>query len=311
VTPAPSGLTGVAHALGPQLLPMLIEACDRRLHDVHWFKTDWQRSGAATAYATAEIAEDDLRPAVVKLPIGPREHHITAGLCHTRAPTPRVAFHGTELGGYDLAWVVMERLPGDPLAAHLHAEVFEHLADAAARFYVHTTRLWPKAPPGQQWDWERLLDTARTNAREHEIPEKQTWSRQIRCVQRTLSKLLDRWNARDQTTWCHGDLHAGNLMHRGDDNPWGANEPVLLDFAEAHGGHWVEDAVFAERLYWARPDVLERAKPVERIAEARKANGLAVRDEDFKLADIRRVLLAATVPARLDRDGHQIGRAHV
>ncbi|MEM1423076.1 MAG: hypothetical protein AAGH64_03635, partial [Planctomycetota bacterium] len=110
--------TDSVHALGPQLEPALVEACDGRLTDIVWFRTDWPRSGAATAYATVEV-DGALRDAVVKVPVGPTELRVTCGLCDTSAPTPRVAFSGHELGAADLAWVVMERVPGDPLAAHL------------------------------------------------------------------------------------------------------------------------------------------------------------------------------------------------
>ncbi|GAB4545573.1 MAG: hypothetical protein Tsb0013_03530 [Phycisphaerales bacterium] len=299
----PDTLSGNAHALGPQLEPALVDACDGALRDIHWFRTDWQRSGAATAYATVEL-DDGPRQAVVKLPVGPTELRITRGLCDSPAPTPRVAFCGEELGGWDLCWIVMERLPGDPLAAHLHSEVFAQLADAAAAFYAHAERTWPTIAPRHEWDWPALLEKAQENAREHAIVEEQLWRTHLRDVKRHFDSILRAWDARPRDTWCHGDLHPGNLMRRDEASPWGEAGPVLLDFAETHPGHWSEDAIYMERLFWARPEILKEARPVQTLRRARKALGLPAHEEDTKLLDIRRVLIAATVPAFIDRDGH-------
>jgi hypothetical protein len=70
----------------------------------------------------------------------------------------------------------------------------------------------------------------------------------------------------------------------------------LIDMAEVHAGHWVEDAVYLERQLWARPERLKVHKPVKEIAAARKRLGLPVDAEYPRLAMIRRALLAATAP---------------
>ena len=306
--PGPLPPTGrqSAGALGAALEPVLRDSCEGRLSDVAWFRADWQRGGAATGYATWTVEPGDEREVVVKLPVGPIEHRFTVGLAQTDAPTPRVVAHGQELGGYDLAWVVMERLPGDPLAAALHKEVFADLADACAAFQRHAGELWPitgderrRADP----DWAALLETARTAAKDSQIPHHARWNDAIKHTQKALPRMLAAWTARPVTTWRHGDLHAGNAMRRPDGSPWGAPGCVLLDFAEVQPGHWVEDAVYLERMHWGRKDALDGVKPVSLLAKARRNAGMETDGDYGALANIRRVLTAASIPAFLDREG--------
>ncbi|MEO1129990.1 MAG: phosphotransferase [Planctomycetota bacterium] len=302
--PLPARLAASAHDLGPQMEPALVDACEGRLKDVHWFRTDWQRGGAATGYATALMDGGPERDVVVKLPVGPAEYRVATRFNKTGAPIPGLAFHGLELGGWDLAWLVMERLPGDPLAAHLHKSVFEELATAAAGFYAAGDRQEESRMSTQEWDWAELLEQARESARINPIPQAQSWANHVHDVQRCLDKLLLIWNGRDVTSWCHGDLHPGNLMRREEDSPWGDACCVLLDFGESHLGHWVEDAVYLERIYWAKPEALKGVKPVSLIAKARRKAGLSTEDNYAELANVRRVLMAAVAPAFLHREGH-------
>lgn len=303
--PLPQSIRAHAHDLGPQLEPALIDACGGRVSEIHWFRTDWQRGGAATAFAKVDLEDGgSLRDAVVKLPVGPAEYRALTDLNGKGAPSPGIAFHGTELGGWDLAWTVMERLPGNPLAAHLHKGVFEELAEAAAKFYKCAGEAWPSDEARSEWDWVDLLDRARESAKINPIPQGQSWANHIHAVQRVLPLLLEHWLRRDTSTWCHGDLHPGNLMHRPEGSSWGEPGAILLDFAEMHCGHWVEDAVYLERQYWAKPETLEKVKPVSLIARARRKHGLETDDDYAMLANIRRVLMAAVTPAFLERDGH-------
>lgn len=305
--PLPQSIRAHAHDFGPQLEPALLEACGGRLSDIRWFRTDWQRGGAATAFAMADLGEhpaDDVREVVAKLPVGPREYLALTGLDSTGGPSPKIAFHGKELGGWDMAWVVMERLPGNPLAAHLHKGVFEELAEAAAKFYKCAEMAWPSVEAKTEWDWAGLLDRARESAKINPIPQAQSWANHIHEVQRALPRLLDVWLKRNARTWCHGDLHPGNLMQRPEGSSWGEPGGVLLDFAEMHCGHWVEDAVYMERQYWAKPEALDKVKPVSMLARARRKHGLETGDDYATLASIRRVLMASVTPAFLERDGH-------
>lgn len=293
-----------AHDLGPQLEPLLLQSCAGRLSRVRWFRSDWQLGGAATAYADFNPAEGPSREVVVKFPIGPREYHVLTALGSAPAPTPRVPMHGEHLGSHDIAWVVMERLPGTPVAAHLHREVFPHLVDAAARFHRACEGRVRVAPP-RALDWPTLLERAKELLRANpNTPHAQEWIAAVKHTVKSLPKLLSIWDSRPMNTCCHGDLHPGNCMERPADSTWGEPGHILFDFAEAHAGHWIEDAVYLERLYWARPHLLDGVQPLSLIVKARRSLGLDTSDDFTTLADARRVLMAATSPAFLDREGH-------
>ena len=82
-----------------------------------------------------------------------------------------------------------------------------------------------------------------------------------------------------------------------------AGPVALIDLAEVRAGHWVEDAVYLERQFWARPKHLDAARPVKTLAAARRRLGLPVQDDYPRLAMARRVLLAATAPGFLKSEG--------
>ncbi len=303
-----------SHDLGMQLEPMLLAACDDRLGEVRWFRTGWQRGGAATAYAVLDGGSDAARDVVVKFPVPPREYRTLVGLDATSAPTPRLVFHGTELGNLEMAWVVMERLPGEPLRATPDKRAFQHITVAAAGFYKHAGELWPIEHHREPWDWEEMLSRARETAKTNGFVNGQHWSKVIHDVQRQLAPILAEWTAREINCWCHGDLHLGNAMLRPADSPWCSRpaadgdqapkaECVLVDFGEVHPGHWVEDAIYLERVHWAAPELLKKAKPVSMIARARREAGLSTDDDYARLGQIRRLLMASCVPA-LRRENH-------
>lgn len=301
----PAELQARSHDLGPHMEPALDKACDGRLSDVHWFRTSWQRGGAATAYAKVVVVDDEpARDVVIKLPVGPREYLAATAMAADGLPGPGIAFHGLELGGWDLAWLVMERLPGDPLAADLSKQVFVDLAETAAAYYKRAGELWEIRPPRTEWDWETLLHQARESAQINPIPDAPKWANLVKDTHRALDHLLDTWHSRPINSWCHGDLHPGNLMRRPEGSPWGTPCPVLLDYAESHCGHWVEDAVYIERLFWGKPELLHGAKPVSLLAKARRKLGLDTSDDYALYANVRRVLMAAVAPAFVHREGH-------
>jgi hypothetical protein len=294
---APS-LSGLASSLAPAL----VESCDGRLSDIHWFQTDWQHGGASTGNAKFEF-DDGLRDVVIKVPVGPREHRFTTSLGENDIMTPRVAASGMELAGYDLAWLVLERIPGRPVAGNESAKRVREALDAAAQVQRVASEVGGELRDEDHTDWDALIARARTAAHDNPIPEQQRWNNAIKKVQRSLTPLVSRWNSRSIDTWRHGDLHLGNVMSRPEGSPWGPPGCVLLDFSEIRPGNWVEDAVYFERIYWGHSDQLRGVKPVAQLAKARKKLGLE-NGADYQLfADLRRLLTAACAPAFLQWEG--------
>jgi aminoglycoside phosphotransferase (APT) family kinase protein len=149
-------------------------------------------------------------------------------------------------------------------------------------------------------DWDALLSRAREIARESVLPEAQHWNDVVKRAQKALPKIATRWESRPINAWCHGDLHPGNAMRRTDDE----HECVLIDLALVHAGHWVEDAVYLERQFWARPDALFGLHPVTELARYRRELGLSTEGDYGTLANLRRVLMAACAPVHVAGDGH-------
>jgi len=297
-------LGGDAHDLGPQLEPALLDAAGGRLSDIRWFRTAWQRGGAATAFARVMVDGGPVRDVVVKVPMGPTEHRVCVAMGEGDGPGPRVVVHGTELGGWDLGWVVMERVEGEPASRSLCKESFEHLFRCAAHFAKRAAATIQMCPVRKEWDWESLLEKARQGARDNHLAHASDWVDRIKHLQRGLSRIVGVWTSRPMSGWCHGDLHPGNLMHRAPGSPWGEACALLLDYAECHLGHWVEDAVYVERQFWAKPELLFGVKPVSMLAKMRREAELETDGDYAELAAIRRVLMAAVAPAFLEREGH-------
>lgn len=320
-------------SLAHLLEPVLISACQSRLSNLQWFKSAWQAGGAATGFATFAVDGRDPVEVVVKLPVGPAEFRWTTGLgglssaptdgrtelspgyACALGPTPRVYAAGTELGGYDLAWLVVERFTGPPLSAAISARSLEDLLTTAAEWYALAERLRPiEGASTPTKDWSALIDKARRIVPECGIEHDQRWNQALKQTQKLLPKLLAVWNARSINAWCHGDLHPGNAMRRPldpDDLTASAARSaldrggcVLIDLALVHPGHWIEDAVYLERLFWGRSERLEGVKPVSVLAQARRERGLPTSDDYTLLANVRRVLMAACVPCFLTHEGH-------
>lgn len=312
-----------ARYLAASLAPQLVAACDNRLSTISWFRTDWQRGGAATGTATLDTGEGGPVPVVVKLPVVARELFWTrrlgadgasvgpTGSTSTRNGSvdaqyttaepvaPRLYASGHELGGYDLTWLVIERIAHGPIATHWSESTIPRIADAAARFYA-ATRSHPidRGPHTEEWADE--LHTSLKQVAQNKLPDHQRWTKAIKSLLGRIDDIVTEWRARPIDDWIHGDLHPANAMSRGD----GDDGPVtLIDLAEVRPGHWVEDAVYLERLLWTRPDLLKPAKPVRAIADARKRYGLPVDPAYPRLAMIRRALLAATAPCFLQSEG--------
>ncbi len=311
---APAADAGDAHSLAAALAPALIEECGGLLSAIEWFRSTWQRGGSATGFAHWKTDSGPDIEVLVKLPVGPVEHRWTTSLGSmpvgdwassraTSLPTPRVVAAGRAIGGYDLAWLVIERLDGRALTAQWDREALEGLLLAAAR--LQSAAAWKEpvagAKPPQSPDWEALVHRSREACRQGDVPEAQRWNEALKRAHRALPRLAARWAARSINCWCHGDLHPGNAMRRpGSDRGEGC---VLIDLAFMHPGHWVEDAVYLERQFWSHPERLFGVHPVSTLARLRRESGAAADDDYGGLANVRRVLMAVCVPALLEREG--------
>ncbi len=293
-----------ASSLAHMLEPVLRDCCNGCLGEIAWFRSAWSSSGSATGSATWRDSRGNF-DTIVKLPLGPEEFRWTTALGNpdAKAPTPRVFASGSELGGYDLAWIVEERVKGEPIRARMGPGDVERVLVAAADFHEAAIRVRPQVDAPKPLDWEGTLARARDVCHAFAIPEAQRWNECVKHVVRMLPKLLARWNARPLNCWCHGDMHPGNvlrLVEPRDD----AHACVMIDLAMVHAGHWIEDAVYLERQYWAAPEYLHGVRPVAALAQLRRERGLRVDQEHVDLANIRRVLMAAVSPAFTDREGH-------
>jgi len=289
-----AGPTALAAALGP----VLVETCAGKLSDVRWFRTDWQRGGAATGFATFH---DDAgaHPAVIKLPVRPRERQWLERLQPYANVAPKLYASGDLLGGYDVAWVVMERLPHGPLGKKWGGAAFDLVIEAAGRFYAASEDFPVRIEPPKK-NWDKILDTARAKARRHSVANEQRWGRALKGAHKLLKEWLSIWRDRPVDEWCHGDLHLGNAMSR---TPAPQGPAILLDYAELHAGNWLEDAVYFEHIYWSRPDLLDGRKICAALAHERKRLGLKIEEDWPRLASVRRALLAMSTPAMLEHDG--------
>jgi hypothetical protein len=292
-----------SRALAAGLAPLLRHACDGRLGEIAWFKADWQRGGAATGVSTYRRDDGISVPVVIKLPVGSRELLWTRRLqdgADAEPVAPRLYRSGESLAGYDLAWMVIERFPHGPLGLHWHESHVERIAEALARFHA-AAAAFPIDQPAKDEPWEELLRDATESVRTNHLAEEGRWAAALKALRGRLDELAREWRARPARDWLHGDAHVANAMSR-----HGMDEgPVcLIDLAEVHVGHWVEDAVFLERQFWARPERLKPVKPLRALADARKRLGLALDADHQRLARIRRVLLAATAPRFIRSEGH-------
>lgn len=306
VTGAPTSATE-ARSLAASLAPVLGEACGGRLGPIRWFKADWQRGGAATGTATFSADDGAEVEVVVKLPVVPRELTWTRRLQPDgsddgdggRGVVPKLYASGEALGGYDLAWVVIESLPHGPLGAHWHDDHIARTAEAASRLYRRAAS-YPVDRPPRSEDWDALLGEAVEAVRLNDLPQRSRWTAAVRSLRHQVARIGAEWEQRDSIEWLHGDLHLANAMSR-----VGLERgPVcLIDLAEIHPGHWVEDAVYLERQLWSRPDRLRASRPVRAIAQARRGAGLPVGEEYPRLSMLRRALLAGTAPRFLQSEG--------
>lgn len=299
-------------SLGASLGPVLREACEGRLGEIEWFRSTWQRGGAATGFSTWRRTDGRTIRVMVKVPVGAREYSWTTRMgtvgeenWDTEAarslPTPRVVASGLEVGSYDMAWLIVERFEGRPVSRDLCPDSIRSVMEAAAEFQKAAQLIGCGPGRPEYCQWSRLLKKSRERVYDCGIDEPDRWASALDRLGGRLHEILERWWARPMNGWCHGDLHPGNAMRRENDGRW-----TLIDLGLVHPGHWVEDAVYFERLFWGHEDKLGGVSPVDEMAAARERHGLPVCKTDHELADIRRLLTAASVPVFLAREGHPV-----
>jgi aminoglycoside phosphotransferase (APT) family kinase protein len=281
----------------------LLDACDGRLQDLCWVRMDWQRGGALTGTAWYETTNGP-REAFVKFPVPGRELRWTRRLQQCGEPpiVPRLFASGDSLAHHDIGWLVMERIPGMPLGSRWATGHLRRTAEACASMQACMTGV-PIDRPKRRDDWERWLEQASRSIIENELPEKRRWTEALGTARIHWEEIIGCWRARTPIHWIHGDLHLGNAMFRSD-----GETICLVDLAEVRPGHWIEDALYLERLYWSHPERILDENPLEAMQEARLALGLEVGEDVDSLANARRILLSATTPAFIAHEGT---RAHL
>lgn len=297
--PAPTQMRSLAQGLAD----VLQVACQGRLGQITWFKADWQRGGAATGTAKYKINGDTYDQVVVKLPVVQRELLWTRRLqddSNENLVIPKLYASGEILGGYDMAWIVIERFEHGPLGLHWFDEHISHITQAAARFHKATS-VHPIIEAPNSEDWNQLVHESQDNLKINVIEHSERWKAALKMLRGKLKDIVSEWNARSIDQWLHGDLHLANAMSRVSIE----QGPVsLIDLAEVRPGHWIEDAIYLERQLWANPARLKAAKPVRAMAHARKELGLQNGEMYPRLAIIRRALLAGTALRFLKNEGH-------
>ena len=293
------GTTSLPASLARALEPVLQKQCLDQLEPIRWFRTDWQRGGAATGFSTWTHEDGRTEEVVVKFPVVLRELRWTRRMQDCNGVVPKLFASGVGLGGYDLAWIIIERIPYGPLGKHWDDNIIQRISGAAAAF-TSAAREFPVDQRGRREDWSDLLTKAKKSIRTNKIDDLAKWKKMHKWFSKTLDDILDIWRARHTRQWLHGDLHLANSMCRSEKS----DAPVcLIDLAEVHAGHWVEDAIYLERQLWGHHSRLESSNPLNTMAHARKAIGLKVTDDYHELANIRRLLLAATAPAFMQSEG--------
>jgi len=290
--------TDSINSMGDTFAYLLMGHTQGKLSKVRWFRTDWQRGGALTGFGQWDDGEQ-IQEVVVKLPVPPVERNWLIHAQNFENVSPKLFAHGDSLGGYDLAWVIMERMPHGPLNHHWQGREFDLLVEALGRFYAAGEHLPLTGRPDGR-NWHDILQRSRDQLHKQSIPQSQRWSAALKQAHRKLDHWLEIWNQRPITGWCHGDLHLGNAMTR---IPAPDGPAVLLDFAQARPGHWVEDAIYCEHLFWARRSRLGDRKLCSMLAKVRKHHHLPVDADWPRLATIKRKLLAMSTPLKLLHDG--------
>lgn len=280
------------------LEPELREACADQLDDLRWVQMDWQHGGALIGFAEYIAESDQRQPAFVKFPVPGRELRWSRALqsCGKPPVVPQLFMSGESLGSHDIAWLVMERLPGAPIGAKWHPGSLAETARAGAAMHACAYEI-PIDRPKRRDDWEQLLERTKLVLEDKKLPCHEQWADGIKRADENWRDIVALWRSREPIHWVHGDLHMGNAMRRDD------GSVCLLDLAEVRPGHWIEDALYLERLSWAHTDRIQTDDPLGAMKAERARLGLENGERVRELALARRLLLAATTPAFLLHEG--------
>ena len=105
-----SATSSIPSSLASSLEPALRKQTNNRIDKIHWFRTDWQRGGAATGFATWTDNGVSLE-VVLKLPVNQCELQWTRKMQMPESVVPTLFASGEQLNGYDLTWMIIERFP--------------------------------------------------------------------------------------------------------------------------------------------------------------------------------------------------------
>ncbi|MEM6756542.1 MAG: aminoglycoside phosphotransferase family protein [Planctomycetota bacterium] len=301
---------GSVGGLGESLGRMLVSQLSPRLGPVHAFRTEWQRGGALTGYAKwSGDGGTTSVDVVVKVPVPPCEVFWLTALQDAGVEgaglVPRVYASGEAVGGYDLAWVVMEKIEHGPINGPWGGAGVDLLIEALAAFHASAEPTSATHGKPVERNWSAMIERSRKVVSDGGLPEAQRWKGALKKAKKRAAQWQAAWDGRSVSGWCHGDFHAANVMSRSA-APGGPG--VLIDFAQTRPGHWLEDAVYYEHQHWATPDRLEGRQPCKRLAETRRAAGQAVDGQWAELAAALRAYFAIAAPQTL---GRRHGEAHL
>ena len=288
--PNPSQTVNVGvSALSRNLLDLWAKEHQEKFTDLVPFRTVWQHGGAATAWVKCVETQRD---GMVKLPVKAWERRWHRRIRESRDPdlAPDLFAIGDTIGNVDFAWIVMERIQGNPLHQVPDAHSVEQACEAFARFQKASQPFAVQRRPAPA-GWLKQIEQTRKSLQALPQDLAVSWRDALDALAKYHDEAIAAWRYRPIKGWVHGDAHLGNILRTEQD------EVHLIDFAEVRAGHWVEDAIALERPLWQRPELLSNMDPVDMMAGYRRQLGLPVRAEDGRLAAIRRTLLAATAPA--------------
>lgn len=288
--PNPSQTVNVGvSALSRNLLDLWAKEHQEKFTDLVPFRTVWQHGGAATAWVKCVETQRD---GMVKLPVKAWERRWHRRIRESRDPdlAPDLFAIGDTIGNVDFAWIVMERIRGNPLHQVPDAHSVEQACEAFARFQKASRPFAVQRRPAPA-GWLKQIEQTRKSLQALPQDLAVSWRDALDALAKYHDEAIAAWRYRPIKGWVHGDAHLGNILRTEQD------EVHLIDFAEVRAGHWVEDAIALERPLWQRPELLSNTDPVDMMAGYRRHLGLPVRAEDGRLAAIRRTLLAATAPA--------------